>query len=119
MEEENKGEEPNPNEEKTQGEEPKNNETISLGGNITLNGFQNIEGGKMIVLKKIIGNHTRQIQEKKSDYEKLVITLEGEETNATIKAEVTAGGSQTTAEDTQNNIFTAIDGALKKILEQI
>jgi len=106
-------------EEGNQGEEPKNKETISLGGNITLNGFQNIEGGKMIVLKKIIGNHTKQIQEKKSDYEKLTITLEGDENNQKIKVELTAGGSQTTAEDTQNNIFVALDNAFKKILEQL
>ena len=96
--------------------EEQNKETISLGGNIELNGFQNIEGAKMIVLKKIIGNSTKQIQEKKSDYEKLKITLEG---NITIKAELTAGGNKTLGEDTQNNIFTALDGALKKILEQI
>ncbi len=106
-------------EEGNQGEEPKNKETISLGGNITLNGFQNIEGGKMIVLKKVIGNYTKQIQEKKANYEKITITLEGEENNATIKAELTAGGSQTLAEDTQNNIFVALDSALKKILEQL
>jgi ribosome-associated translation inhibitor RaiA len=98
--------------------EEQNKETISLGGNIELNGFQNIEGAKMIVLKKIIGNSTKQMQEKKRDYEKLKITLEGDE-NITIKAELTAGGSQILGEDTQNNIFTALDGALKKILEQI
>lgn len=98
--------------------EEQNKEAISLGGNIELNGFQNIEGAKMIVLKKIIGNSTKQIQEKKNDYEKLKITLEGDE-NITIKAELTAGGSQILGEDTKNNIFTAIDGALKKILEQI
>ena len=98
--------------------EEQNKETISLGGNIELNGFQDIEGAKMIVLKKIIGNHTKEMQEKKSDYEKLKISLEGDK-NITIKAELTAGGTSTLGEDTQNNIFTAIDGALKKILEQI
>lgn len=106
-------------EEQNQGEKPKNKETISLGGNITLNGFQNIEGGKMVVLKKILGTNTKQIQKKKSDYEKLVITLEGDESNATIKLELTAGGSQTLAEDTQNNVFMALDSAFKKLLEQI
>ena len=98
--------------------EEQNKEAISLGGNIELNGFQNIEGAKMIVLKKIIGNSTKQMQEKKSDYEKLKITLEGDE-NITIKAELTAGGNSILGEDTQNNIFSAIDGSLKKILEQI
>jgi len=98
--------------------EQQSKETISLGGNIELNGFQNIEGAKMIVLKKIVGNCVKQIQEKKSDYEKLAITLEGDENNAKIKAELTAG-SNFTGEDTQNNIFTALDNALKKIIEQI
>jgi len=98
--------------------EEQNKDTISLGGNIELNGFKNIEGAKMIVLKKIIGTTTKQIQEKKSDYEKLVITLEGED-KATVKAEVTAGGNIITGEDTQGNVFTALDGALKKILEQL
>jgi hypothetical protein len=29
---------------------------LQLGGNIELSGFSNLEGGAMIVLKKIIGN---------------------------------------------------------------
>jgi ribosome-associated translation inhibitor RaiA len=99
--------------------EQPNKETISLGGNIELNGFQNIEGAKMIVLKKVIGNYVKQMQEKKSDYENLKITLEGDENNATIKAELKAGGSQIATEDTQNNLFVATDNALKKIIEQI
>ena len=92
---------------------------MTLGGNITLNNFQDIEKSKLIVLKKIIGNYTRQIQEKKSDYEKLVITLEGDENNATIKIELTAGGNQITSEDTQKNIFVSVDTTLKNIIDQI
>lgn len=102
--------------EEQKSEEPK--ETISLGGNIELKGFQNLEKAKQIVLKKIIGNYVKQMQEKKSDYEKIAITLEGEETNAKIKAELTAG-TIFIGEDTQNNIFAALDNALKKIIEQI
>ena len=73
----------------------------------------------MIVLKKIIGNYTRQAQEKRSDYEKLTVLLEGDKSSATIKAELTAGGSQIAAEDTQNNIFVALDNVFKKILEKL
>lgn len=97
--------------------EEQSKETISLGGNIELNGFKSLETAKQIVAKKIIGNYVKQIQEKKSDYEKLVITLEGDETNVKIKAELTAGGNLTIGEDTQNNMFTALDNALKKIIE--
>lgn len=96
-----------------------NKETISLGGNITLNGFQNIETAKMIVLKKMIGNYVKQIQEKKSDYEKITFTLEGDEGNCKVSVELLAGGSPTLVEETTNNIFTSTDSALKKLLDQI
>lgn len=102
-----------------EGQPKESKETISLGGNIELNGFQNIEGAKMIVLKKIIGNYVKQIQEEKNDYDGLVITLKGDENNANIKVELIAGGSSIAGEDTQNNIFLATDNALKKIIEQI
>ncbi len=108
-------------EEQTQStnEETTKQDTISLGGNIELNGFQNIEGAKMIVLKKLIGNYVKQIQEKKSNYEKLILTLKGDENNATIKAELKAGGSQIVTEDTQKNLFITTDNVLKRIIEKI
>ena len=93
-------------------------DSVSLGGGIQLNGFRNIEGAKMIVLKKILGNYVKQIQEKKSDYEKISITIEGKE-SITLKLELTVGGSKIKAEETQNNLFTATDNAFKKILEKI
>jgi len=100
-------------------EENQGKDSVSLGGGIELNGFKNIEGAKMIVLKKIIGNYVKQIQEKKSDYEKIAITLGGDENNVNIKLELTAGGTKTGAEETKNNLFSATDNAFKKILEQI
>lgn len=104
---------------KEQNQKSESKETISLGGNIELNGFQNIEKAKLVVLKKIIGNYAKQMQENKSDYKKLVITLEGNESNAKIRSELIAGNNSIRGNDTQNNIFVAIDGSLKKILEQI
>lgn len=99
--------------------EQKSKESISLGGNIELNGFQNLEKAKLIVLKKIIGNYAKQMQEKRDDYKKLVVTLEEDKTNSKIKAELILGNNSIKGNDTENNIFVAIDGALKKIIEQI
>ena len=99
--------------------EQKDPSALSLGGNIQLNGFQNVEKAKMIVLKKLIGNYVRQIQEKKSDYEKIKITLEEGENNAKIMVDLTAGGNQINSESQQKNVFIAIDESLKKILEGI
>ena len=39
-------------------------ETIKLGGSIELSGFSNLDGGQMIVLKKIVGNYARKMEEK-------------------------------------------------------
>lgn len=100
-------------------EEPKNKETISLGGNIELSGFQNVEKAKLIVLKKIIGNYAKKMQEKRSDYEKLLVRLGGDESNAEIKAELIAGGNSILGEDKQDNVFVAIDNALKNVIKQI
>jgi len=104
-------------EEPAQSEEQK--DTVSLGGNIQLTGFQNVENAKSVVLKKMIGSYVRQIQEKREDYEKIVITLEGDENNPTIKITLTAGGNEIAAEESTNNLFTALDTTLKKIMEQI
>ncbi len=99
--------------------EEQQTDTISLGGNIELNGFKSIETAKQIVAKKIIGNCVKEIQEKKSDYEKLIITLKGDENKVNIKAELRAGGNSTITEDTQNNMFMALDNALKKVIKQV
>jgi ribosome-associated translation inhibitor RaiA len=94
-------------------------DSVSLGGNIQLKGFKKLETAKQIVAKKIIGNYVREIQEKKSDYENLSITLEGEENNATIKAELKAGGNNIQVSDSKENVFMALDSTLKKILEML
>ncbi|MBU0628657.1 MAG: hypothetical protein KKC75_05675 [Nanoarchaeota archaeon] len=99
--------------------EAKNNEHISLGGNIELNGFQIIERSKLVVLKKIIGNHARQIQNKKGNYTKLSITLQGTEQSLNIKAELDLENNKILSESNKPNIFMAIDDALKKIIEKL
>ena len=34
---------------------------LELGGNIQLSGFSNIEPSKMIVIKKMVGNHVKKL----------------------------------------------------------
>lgn len=37
-------------------------DTLELGGNIQLTGFSELNGGQMIVLKKIVGNYCEKIK---------------------------------------------------------
>ena len=38
---------------------------IELGGNISLEGFKDVDNSEMTIIKKIVGNSTKKINEKK------------------------------------------------------
>lgn len=90
---------------------------IELGGNIALDGFEEIELGSMVVVKKVVGNYARQMSEKAKGFEKLVVALK-KETNE-VKATVTISGKETSAEFTEKNLFFALDKALGKLLSEL
>ena len=48
---------------------------LELGGNINLVGFKDIEPGMMIVVKKIVGNFVKRIQDQNKDFQKITITM--------------------------------------------
>lgn len=80
---------------------------MDLGGNITLEGFDNVEPGALVVVKKIVGTYAKKFSEKK-DYKKLTVTLEGE-----FRVKVDIDGSS--VEEEQNNLFFALTSALEKV----
>ncbi len=87
---------------------------IQLGGNITLDGFQRRDYAELIVIKKIVGRYARQLSDSHAGFESLTITLDKEEpvsiqTTAVIKSKKT----EANAED--QNLFIALDAALKKL----
>ena len=51
---------------------------IELGGNIKLDNFEDIDGGILVVVKKMIGNYTKQICDKNKDFKEITVTKEGE-----------------------------------------
>lgn len=51
---------------------------IELGGNIKLDNFEGIDGGTFVVVKKIIGNYTKQISEKNKNFKEIIVTKEGD-----------------------------------------
>lgn len=94
------------------------NETVELGGNITLTGFTNLDKAKLIVLKKMVGNYAKTIEEKKK-FEKLSLTMTKEENNPKIKAEVIVEGRKINSETKEDNLFVALDKTLKEIINKL
>jgi len=97
-------------------------ETIELGGNIRLSGFTDIDGGSMIIIKKIIGSFVKKISEKYPKFQSLTVTLKkihtSKESEKTGKSEIHAllvADKNYAVEVTHLNLMFAIDKVLKKV----
>ena len=91
---------------------------IELGGNIVLEGFNEINGGEMIILKKLLGNYVKELTEKSGDIEKLKLNLNrtklGEKDIFHLQAQLNAG-EMFNSEAKDSNLFFAINKCLKDI----
>lgn len=103
---------------------PTDEDKVTLGGNIELSGFREIDGGSMVVLKKIIGNYAKRFSEICSKFELLSVKMKKvHEKERSEKYEIHAmvmdNGQPYNAELTDMNLFFAVDKALKKIESEI
>jgi hypothetical protein len=89
-----------------------------LGGNIELRGFNALDGGSMIVLKKIIGNYARRFADSHQS-EKLALTLAQNADTYALTGSVLLQGREFRAEHAGKNVFFLVDSVLKKIEEQL
>mgnify|MGYP001563339127 CR=1 FL=1 len=92
---------------------------IELGGNIKLDGFQNVDHASLIIIKKIVGNYAKKMQEQTPSFQELTLSLKDSSTTqinvqAQLKAEKTCS-----TEVSEANLFFAIDKALAEVLVQL
>lgn len=95
---------------------------IVLGGNIELVGFKDLDGGSMVILKKMIGNHVRKMSDTAENFEKLTVTMKkvGAGSNKfEVQAKMIDNGRPVTSEVTDFNLFFTMDRALTQIMNQI
>lgn len=88
-------------------------ETLELGGNISLVGFSCIDGGSMIILKKIVGTYAKKFSEEKADFKGLELLLKNSEPyeiGALLKTD-----KEKRTESSDENLFIALDNALKDL----
>lgn len=89
-------------------------DVVTLGGNIELVGFKDIEPASMVVLKKMVGTYAKTFSEKHSDFEKLVVELKNKDSNE-VMVKLHHGGNVKEAQSSANNLFIALDEVMKKI----
>jgi len=97
---------------------------LQLGGNIELSGFSEIDGGAMIILKKIVGNYAKKMADRSSNFEKLSLTMKSvHEKEKSKKYELHAklidNGKAHTSSTVDRNLFVAIDSSLKAIMNSL
>ena len=101
-----------------------NNDSVRLGGNIELSGFKEVDGGSMVILKKVIGTYARKFSEIVPGFESLSIHMKPvHETEGSKKFEVTAkvigAGKHFNSSIIDRNLFVAVDIVLKKIQSEL
>ncbi len=91
---------------------------IELGGHIKLEGFHELEPAKLIVIKKIVGNYAKKMSEDLSEFSELLLEMKQQEEQFELTTTITAAGRNSTATTSSENLFIAMDNALRSALEQ-
>ena len=97
-------------------------EVITLGGNIELSGFREVEKINNVVINKIVGNYARKFKDSCSNFEKLHLQLKkigSENKQIELHAKVTDNGKVFASEVVNRNLYFALDAVLKKIKAEI
>lgn len=89
-----------------------------LGGNIELSGFKELDGGSMIVLKKIIGNYARKFSDQHGS-EKLTLQIARSNDAYSLTGSILIKGQTVSAEHSDTNLFYLVDTVLKKLENQL
>lgn len=101
--------------------EEETEDSIQLGGNIELSGFKELDGGSMIILKKIVGTYVRKFSEKLENFQKLSLNMkkvhaaEGENGIYELHANLVDNGKPHSAEASDRNLFAAVDSIMRKL----
>ena len=94
---------------------------IELGGNIVLVGFKELDSGSMVILKKMVGNYVKRMNEMVEGFENLTLTMKSVHTDNKfqIHAKVLESGRSITSEVTDFNLFFTVDKALAKVCSEL
>jgi hypothetical protein len=95
-------------------------EVMELGNSIELVNFGDIERDKFVVIKKIVGNFVKNIQDSNSGFEKLNLNLKKvHNSEYEIFGKLFIGGKMYNSEVVNYNLFYALNEVLKKLENEL
>ncbi len=93
---------------------------LELGGSIELSGFSSLDGGVMIVLRKIVGNWTKKLSDKAKNFEKLSLTMKTVHGGVyELHCNLVDNGKVIASSAEERNLFIAVDSVLKKVQSEM
>jgi hypothetical protein len=96
-----------------------------LGGDIELSGFNILNGGEMIIVKKIVGNYARRMEGLCQNFNGLKLRIkplhhtEDKLKKFELHGQVLDGGHVYPAGTVEHNIFVGIDAVCKKLVHEV
>lgn len=87
---------------------------IKLGQQIELYGFESLDNGTMVILRKLIGNAVRVFTGKYQTFQKLSLTLQ-HSSPLSVSAELVTSEETRKATAEGTNLFFTLDNALKQL----
>ncbi len=88
---------------------------MELGGNIELIGFSEVDPNDLVIIKKIVGNYTKDLADGVDNFERISVTLTQQGPFEVVSAAV-VGKETFSAKTNDNNLYFALDACLKQVL---
>lgn len=89
---------------------------MELGGNIELIGFLEVDGNDLIIIKKIVGNYTKDLADSVDGFERINVTLAQQESPFIVVSAAVVRGKAVSSERKDKNLYFALDASLKDVL---
>ena len=86
--------------------------------NIKLIGFEEIEPGMLVVVKKVVGNYVKKISEQIAEPKELSLELKAEKSKYNLNVKLNIKDKEYNAEVTDSNLFFAMNNVLNKVVEK-
>ena len=91
---------------------------IELGGNITLDGFRELEPSTLVIVKKIVGNYAKKISTTITPFENLSVILKQNEDVKEVESRLIVDNNPISVEASDPNLFFALDKALSLLTKK-
>jgi ribosome-associated translation inhibitor RaiA len=107
-----------------EGSVPMERENINLGNQIVLSGFNELDGGSMVILRKMIGNEVRKLSDRCEQFQELKLVMKKvHETKASqsyeVRGNIIDNGRTFHSEFTDRNVFMTVSKVLEKLEHEL